>query len=185
MAALFRRLGNASVDAEPLRLAVEGGGRSLASAHRQRARQPSRLRRQRADGPPILRRPIADRRRHPDELRRRDGEGLRQAGTVSEPLGLAVADACAARVPALGGEGRGLPVRKVAWPDLLPSMAPRGRWAASGTRGFAIRYPHHILHKIQADTASAWPVPRDMLIGLLFRPPLQDRPQPRLTGCGG
>src|SRR6266481_1556825 len=185
MAALFRRLGNASVDAEPLCLAAEGSRQPLASAHRQRARQPSWLRRQRAEGPRILRRPVADRRRHPDELCRRNGEGLRQTGTVSEPRRMAVADACAARVPALGGEGRGVPVRKVAWPDLLPSMAPRGRWAASGTRGVAIRYPHHILHKIQADTASAWPVPRDMLIGFLFRPPLQDRPQPRLTGCGG
>jgi glutathione S-transferase len=167
-------------------LAVEGGRRSPASAHRQRTRQPSRLRRRRAEGPRILRRPIADRRRHPDELCRRDGEDLRQARTVSEPVRVAVARARAACVPALGGEGRGVPVRQVAWAGTFyRQRRPVGAGAASGTGGVVIRYPNHILHKIQADTASAWPVPRNMLIGLLFRPPLQDRPQPRLTGCGG
>ncbi len=56
---------------------------------------------------------VADRRRHPDELCRRDGEGVRQARAVSEPARVAVADARAAGVPALDREGRGVPVREV------------------------------------------------------------------------
>ena len=89
---------------------AEGGGRAAASAHRQRTGQPSRLCRRRAEGPRLLRRPVADRRRHPDELCRRDGKGVREARPVSEPRGLADADARPAGVPALGREGRGVPV---------------------------------------------------------------------------
>ena len=53
---------------------------------------------------------VADRRRHPDELCRRDGKGVREAGAVSEPGGLAGADARPAGIPALDREGRGVPV---------------------------------------------------------------------------
>ena len=53
---------------------------------------------------------VADRRRHPDELCRRDGKSVRQARAVSEPGGLAGADARPAGIPALGREGRGVPV---------------------------------------------------------------------------
>ena len=44
-------------------------------------RQPSRLCRRRAEGPRVLRRPVADRRRYPDELCRRDGKSVREART--------------------------------------------------------------------------------------------------------
>ena len=57
--------------------------------------------------------------------------------------------------------------------------APGGAGGGIRNPTVAIRNPHHILHKNQADTAIAWPVPTNMLIGdLCFRPPLQDRPQP-------
>ncbi len=46
-------------------------------------RQSPRLCRRRAEGQGILRRQLADRRRHPDELCRRDGKSVRQARTVS------------------------------------------------------------------------------------------------------
>src|SRR5882724_5350047 len=182
MAALFRRFGDAALDAEPLRLAIEGGRQPASSSDRQRTFQPSRLYRWRAEGPRILRRPVADRRGHPDELCRRDGEGLRQARTVSKPRRLAVADACAACLPALSREGRGVPVCEIAWPARVTVALARHPGPAAGKS----RHPHHILHKIQADTAIAWPVPSSMLIGTSasdrhFR---TDR-SPRLTGCGG
>src|ERR1700694_6163150 len=110
MAALFGRLSDAAADAEPLCEQVEGGGRALASAHRQRDRQPPRLCRRRAEGPRILYRQLAERCRYPDELCRRDGKNIRQARALSEPQRLAIADACAAGVPALGREGWGVPV---------------------------------------------------------------------------
>ena len=50
---------------------------------------------------------VADRRRHPDELCRRDGKGVRQARAVSEPGGVGDADARAAGVPALGSRRAG------------------------------------------------------------------------------
>ncbi len=56
---------------------------------------------------------VADRRRYPDELCRRDGKSVRQARAVSEPDGVARANARAAGVPALGREGRGVPVCEV------------------------------------------------------------------------
>src|ERR1700726_4311224 len=113
MAALFRRLGDAAVDAEPLCLALEGGGPAVASAHRQRDQEPPRLHRARAAGPRVLCRPVADRRRHPDELCRRDGKGVRPARAISELERVAVADACAPGVQAFGREGWGVPVREV------------------------------------------------------------------------
>ena len=64
----------------------------------------------RAEGAGVLCRPVADRRRHPDELCRRDGKSVRQAGAVSEPRGLAGTDARPAGVPAEHREGRGVPV---------------------------------------------------------------------------
>ena len=72
--------------------------------------QPSRLCRRRAEGTRVLRRPVADRRRYPDELCRGDGKGVRQARPVSESRRVAVAHARPAGVPALGREGRGVPV---------------------------------------------------------------------------
>ena len=56
---------------------------------------------------------VADRRRHPDELCRRDGKSVRPARAISELERVAVAHARAAGVPALGREGRGVPVREV------------------------------------------------------------------------
>src|ERR1700694_1408756 len=108
MDALFGRLCDAAADAEPLCLKVEGGGRSLASAHRQRDGQPPRLCRRCPYGPRILCREVADRRRYPDERGRRDGESLQQARAVSEPRRVAVADARPSRVPALNREGWGV-----------------------------------------------------------------------------
>ena len=58
---------------------------------------------------------VADRRRHPDELCRRDGQGVRQARAVSGSERVAVADARAAGVPALDREGRGLPLCEIAF----------------------------------------------------------------------
>ena len=60
---------------------------------------------------------FADRRRHPDELCRRNGKGVRQARAVSEPGRVAGADARAAGVPALDREGRGVPVCEVTAPS--------------------------------------------------------------------
>ncbi len=65
-------------------------------------------------GQGVLRRQLADRRRHPDELCRRDGKSVRPARAISEPERVAVAHARAAGVPALGREGRGVPVCEVA-----------------------------------------------------------------------
>ena len=90
---------------------LKEAGRPVASAHRQRNGQSSRLCRRRAEGPRVLCRQVAVRRRYPDELCRRDGEGVRQARAVSELERVAVADACPAGVPALDREGRGLSVR--------------------------------------------------------------------------
>ena len=54
--------------------------------------------------------PSLIRRRHPDELCRRDGKSVRQARTVSEPRGLAGTDARPAGIQAEHREGRGVPV---------------------------------------------------------------------------
>src|SRR5580692_2674506 len=102
MAALFRRLGDAAPYAEPVCIEVEGGRSAATSAHRFGDGQPSRLCRGRAEGARVLYWKIADRRRYPDEFRGRDGKSVRQAWALSEPDRLAVADACAAGVPALG-----------------------------------------------------------------------------------
>ena len=75
--------------------------------------KPSRLCRRCAEGQEILCRDVADRRRHPDELCRRNGKGVRKARALSEPRGVADADACPAGIPALGRKGRGVPVREI------------------------------------------------------------------------
>src|SRR6266581_7432528 len=129
MAALLGRLGDAAADAEPLCLEAEGGGDAAASTDRQRDGQSSRLCRRRAEGTRILCRQLADRRRYPDELCRRDGEGVRQARPLSEFERLAVADARPAGVPAQRREGRGVPVREVGF--LLPPPL-RGRVGEGG-----------------------------------------------------
>src|SRR5882724_8382822 len=113
VAALLGRLGDAAADAEPLCQQAEGGGGAAASAHRQRDGQSSRLCRSCAEGTRILCRQRADRRRYPDELCRRDGEGVRQARALSELERLAVAHARAAGIPAQRREGWGVPVREV------------------------------------------------------------------------
>src|SRR4030081_1397558 len=113
MAALCGRLRDAAADAEFLCRKVERGGRTLASAHRQRDRQPPRLCRRRTKGAGVLCRRLADRRRYPDELCRRNGKSVREAWALPEPQRLAVADARAAGVPALSREGRGVQVREV------------------------------------------------------------------------
>ena len=59
----------------------------------------------------VLCRQVVFRGRYPDELCRRDGQGVRQARAVSRLERLAVAHACPAGVPALDREGRGLSVR--------------------------------------------------------------------------
>src|SRR3569832_2633677 len=47
-------------------------------------------------------------------------------------------------------------------------------------------YPHHILHKYQASTASAWPGKADMVFGKdPFRPPLTSRPRRPRARSGG
>ena len=91
---------------------------------------------------------VADRRRYPDELCRRDGKGVRQARPVSEPRGLAGAHARPAGVPALGREGRGVPVcvsaasfrAREAQPGISrfradAQMRIRGSWAPAHRRG--------------------------------------------------
>ena len=72
--------------------------------------QPSRLCRRRAEGAGVLCRGVADRRRHPDELCRRDGKSVREAGAIPEPRGLAGTDARSAGVPAFNRQGRAVQV---------------------------------------------------------------------------
>ena len=67
---------------------------------------------------------VADRRRHPDELCRRDGKSVRPARALSEFERVAVADACAAGVPALCGEGRGVPVCEITVAALRRNLSP-------------------------------------------------------------
>src|SRR6202035_2507032 len=113
MAALFRGLGDAAADAEPLCLPVEGSRCAATSAHRQRDRQPSRLCRWRAEGQGVFYRQFADGGGYPDELRRRNGQGLQQARAVSKSRRVADADARAPGVPTLGRKGRRLPLREI------------------------------------------------------------------------
>src|ERR1700692_3334512 len=113
MAALFRGLGDAAADAEPLCLPVEGSRYAATSAHRQRDRQPSRLCRWRAEGQGVLYRQHADGGRYPDELCRRNGKGVQQARAVFQSRRVADADARAPGIPAFGREGRYLPLREI------------------------------------------------------------------------
>ena len=91
-----RRVGNAAADDEALCGTIGRGGGPADAAHRKRDRQPSRLCRRRAEGEGVLCRPIAVGRRHPDELCRRDGKSVRKTRALSEPRGVADADARAA-----------------------------------------------------------------------------------------
>jgi glutathione S-transferase len=107
--------------------------------------QSSRSCRSCASRPRVLHRLRAHGRRHPDELCRRDGEGVRQARPVSKPLSLALAHACAPGLPALGREGRGVPVCDLGW------------YKRPGIGGGTVGNPpspslacHHILHKYLA-----------------------------------
>ena len=124
---------------------------------------------------------------------------------------LADADARAAGVPALGREGRGVPVCEVTprrpsgdgarapdaerrrngalWqtpifrPPAARGYGPRlnGHDGRAGDRPWQSRHPHHILHKYQARTASAWPPRADMVSRQRrFRPPhMTDRYAPK------
>src|ERR1700722_10474091 len=61
---------------------------------------------------------------------------------------------------------------------------PRLRAGATGA-GWNSAHPHHILHKYQVPTASAWPFPPDMVSPeRRFRSPHVTGRKP-LTGCGG
>src|SRR4029077_20287331 len=119
MAALFRGLGHVAADAEPLCLPVEGSGCAATSAHRQRDRQPSRLCRWRAERQGVLYRQFADGRGYPDELRRRNGQGVQQARVVFQSRRVADADARAPGIPAFDREGRRLPLREIAVLSML------------------------------------------------------------------
>src|SRR4249920_2766766 len=113
MAALFRGIGHAAVDAQSLCVQAEGGRRGVASADRQRDRQSSRIRRWRAEGQGVFHRQFADRRRYPDELCRRNGQSVQQAWPVSQSRRLAHAHARAAGVPTFHREGRRLPLCEI------------------------------------------------------------------------
>src|SRR5205823_1736928 len=111
-----------------------------------------------------------------------------QARAVSEPQRLAVADARPARVPAQCREGRGLSVREVivvpakrsasrnpyAVAEVIEQAPAQGRgdvWLVSQA-AWQPAYPHHILHKYRACTASAWPFRPDVVSRQhSFRPP--------------
>jgi hypothetical protein len=96
-------------------------------------------------------------------------------------------DACPPGVPAEHRKRRGVPVcvRGGTRPSLFPSCPAMTKSRAGATVGEGLDshplHPHHILHKYQPDTASAWPIPADVVSRRhFFRPPhIADRLAPK------